>query len=352
MQRRKFIKSTSLISAAAVSNTALFAYDESLHQKQDHKRWLNAYYLRAHMYTMVPGQVREDMKWMAGHGTQSVSVAVLEQDLFAAVENIEIICNEAEKEGMKVFIVPSRWGGMVAGAPKVPSLFSAHNPQTWILDQEGNPLKSNVSGVISSIYYQETLDFFKETILKVCNLWDISGVIWDEIKSYSRMDYSPKAIEKYGGPPVWEQYINDVTEFFGNVNQVVKEKFPETKTIAFLYAQSPDQVINSAAAMKNLDYFGLDGRPWYASDGGTNEGKNKTILDHYPRFKKVCKNNNKGLFVLIENHNMEKKDYGLMKKRSAEIKDLDIDMLTYYYYPRNIEEPDLNMKMLMDGLHG
>jgi hypothetical protein len=50
--------------------------------------------------------------------------------LFAAVENIEIICNEASKLGMDVFAIPSRWGGLFAGASKVPSLFSVKNPQT------------------------------------------------------------------------------------------------------------------------------------------------------------------------------------------------------------------------------
>ena len=53
---------------------------------------LNAYYLRHHMYTLVPRHVREDMAWLADQGTDAVSIAVLEQDLFASRYNIEIIC--------------------------------------------------------------------------------------------------------------------------------------------------------------------------------------------------------------------------------------------------------------------
>src|SRR6266545_942684 len=64
------------------------------------KTLINAYYFRAHMYTLVPRHVREDMKWMADIGTNIVSIAVLEQDLFAAVENIKIVCSEAERVGM------------------------------------------------------------------------------------------------------------------------------------------------------------------------------------------------------------------------------------------------------------
>ncbi len=110
------------------------------------------------MYTLVPRHVREDLKWMADVGTNVVSVAVIEQDLFAAVENIEIICNEATKLGMDVWAVPSRWGGLVAGAPKVPSLFTIQNHDTWKLNKDGSYASSSVSGRISSIFHPATFD--------------------------------------------------------------------------------------------------------------------------------------------------------------------------------------------------
>jgi hypothetical protein len=45
---------------------------------------------------------------MADVGTDLVSVAILEQDLNAAVENVSIIQNQAAKLGMKLAVVPSR----------------------------------------------------------------------------------------------------------------------------------------------------------------------------------------------------------------------------------------------------
>lgn len=51
---------------------------------------LNAYYFRHHMYSLVPRHVREDMEWMADVGTNAVSLAILEQDLFASQYNISI----------------------------------------------------------------------------------------------------------------------------------------------------------------------------------------------------------------------------------------------------------------------
>ncbi len=39
--------------------------------------------------------------------------AILEQDLFASIKNIEFICTEAAKLGMEVWAVPSRWGAAI-----------------------------------------------------------------------------------------------------------------------------------------------------------------------------------------------------------------------------------------------
>ncbi len=175
---------------------------------------LNAYYFRAHMYTMVPRQVREDMQWMADIGTDVVSVAVLEQDLFAAVENVEIICQEAERVGMQVFAVPSRWGGMFAGAPKVPSLFSVKNPQTWVLQKDGSPKITQVSGVTSSVHYPETYEFFCESLAKAFELWPVRGIMWDEPKAYD-YDYSPKAVEQLGQDAPREAHWRATADFHG-----------------------------------------------------------------------------------------------------------------------------------------
>jgi hypothetical protein len=73
---------------------------------------LNAYYCRAHMYTLVPRHVREDMAWMADIGTDIVSLAILEPDLTAAPRNLDCICREAERAGVQVYAVPARcWTG-------------------------------------------------------------------------------------------------------------------------------------------------------------------------------------------------------------------------------------------------
>lgn len=349
-KRRDFIKNT-ILASAGISLLSGFKGKEATPINVASKKILNAYYLRAHMYTLVPRHIREDLKWMADIGTNTVSLAVLEQDLFAAVENIDIICNEAEKLNMKVFAVPSRWGGMVAGAPKVPSLFSVKNPQTWILKKDGSPLYNDISGVISSVHYPETAAFFKTSVDKMIKLWNIKGIIWDEPKSFLP-DYSSKAIENLGKDASWKSYIKAVIDFFADINKHIKNTHPEITTCMFAYADSSDIIVNEGAQAGYLDFYGCDGRPWRNEDGGHQESAGKVLLGTGERFLKAAHDNNKKSLWLIENHNMRDTDTTLMDKRLPELMQKEIDHLIYYYYPRNIQNPDTNMNCIAKHLKG
>ncbi|MBC7888249.1 MAG: hypothetical protein H7Z13_10180 [Ferruginibacter sp.] len=350
IKRRDFLKDITLASAG-MSILSGFKSKAPAPVNLNRAKTLNAYYFRAHMYTLVPRHIREDLKWMADIGTNTVSLAILEQDLFAAVENVTIICNEAAKLNMEVHAVPSRWGGMVAGAPKVPSTFSVKNPQTWILKKDGTPLFNDISGVISSVHYPETAAFFKTSLDKMFRLWNIKGIIWDEPKSFLP-DYSPKAIEKLGKDASWQSHIKAVIDFFADVNRHIKDTHPEISTSMFAYADSSDLIVNEGAKAGYLDFFGCDGRPWRNEDGGHQESAGKVLLGTGERFLKAARENGKKSLWLIENHNMRDTDTTLMDKRLPELIKKDIDQLVYYYYPRNIEHPDKNMNCIKKHLKG
>ena len=342
MNRRDFVLNTSL-AAAALPFTSLANQPHEV-SKQNSDRLLNAYYLRAHMYTMVPHQVREDLKWMRDAGTDIVSIGILEQDLYAAVENVEIICNEAEKLGMSVYAIPSRWGGMFAGAPKVPSIFTSMNPQTWILEENGKPFY-NARGPISSVHYPEVFEFFCDSIEKTLNLWNIKGMVWDEPKSY-RMDYSPLAIEKLGMKATLTDHIKAVSDFHSKIMMYIKHNFPNIVTCLFNYASIDDDILRETANVDGLDYFGADGRPWRPNNHGTEEKKGKTLLGNGERHIKIAHELGKKSLWLIENHNLPSEDIGLMRKRMPEVLQQDINQLIYYYYPRNLDKPYDTMKAL------
>ncbi len=298
------------------------------------------------MYTCVPRQIREDMQWMADAGTDVVSVAILEQDLVAAVENIDIICEAADKAGMKVYGVPSRWGGIVAGAPKVPSLFSIRNVQTWMKKKDGSYVDSGVTGRISSVHYPELFEYVCQSLEKSLKLWPLKGIIWDEPKTLMK-DYSDLAIKNLGQDAPLEDHIRANVDFYSRVNGFIKKVSPDANTCMFLYASMRDEVIRQLSKTGNLDSFGCDGRPWRADDGGKDESTGKTLLGNGERFLKAAHDENKKSLWLLENHNMLDQDAALMDKRMPEVLQAPCDHLIYYYYPRNLETPDLIMNTVL-----
>jgi len=345
MDRRKFIASSAACALAGVSKT-----QSSIAQKPTLRsdRLINAYYFRAHMYTMVPRQVKEDLQWMRDMGCQAVSISILEQDFYAAVENIEIICNVASDLGMEVYAVPARWAGLFAGAPKVPSMFSITNPHTWVINEEGKTRQSQVSGVISSIHYPETVDFVKQKALEVFKLWDIKGIIWDEPKLVDGVDCSPMAIEKMGLIKEEKPHVQAFSNFLEDVNLSIKSEYPDKSTHMFAYSNLAGWKIDMLSRIKGIDSFGCDGRPWYSADGGKQETSGKVLLgeDGGERFLTAAARENKKTLWLIENHNLAMKDLPILEKRLPEVLSKQVDHLIVFYYPRNLEDPDRIMNSI------
>lgn len=349
MNRRKFLGNTFLLTGGIpLVNTQVPEIIKKQNAVKD--KILNAYYLRAHMYTIVPRQISEDMKWMAGVGTNVVSIALLEQDLWAAGSNIDIICNAATKEGMNVWGVPSRWGGLLAGAPKVPSLFSVQNPDTWILKRDGKPSYNAVSGVVSSIYHSDTMNFFCKTADDFLNRFPLGGLIWDEPKEVGTEDFSRAAIKILGTSSTYEERVTHHAAFFSSINSYLRRRHPKIELSLFNLASIDDIVINTMAKIKELNYYGCDGRPWAMEDGGHLEGVGKTLLDHAIKFLTIAKMNGVKSLLLMENHNLQSVDFHLLKKGIPKVIEMNPDQLVYYYFPRNVDAPEEEMKIIGNAL--
>jgi hypothetical protein len=348
MDRKNFI----IKSIAAAAGVALHSSMHGMNQKSSNRKMvLNSYYFRAQMYTLVPKQVKEDMAWMADAGTNIVSVGILEQDLFAARENVEIICKEASKLNMEVWAVPSRWGGLVAGAPKVPSMFTATHPETWIRNKDNTPFFNPwVSGPVSSIFHPATFEFMINSARKVFETWPISGLIWDEPKSLIA-DYHAMAMAELGDEPDMIDYIKANVRFYSKLNNQIKASFPDKKTAMFLYSSEEDATVELCAQTEGLDYFGCDGRPWGPSDGGITENQGKYLLDGPgQRFISAAHKNNKKSLWLIENHNLADDDIPVFEKRLPDVLRANPDHLIYYYYPRNLSRPEKVMEIVRRNL--
>lgn len=317
-------------------------------------QFLSAYYFRAHMYTIVPRQVREDMEWMASVGTDAVVIGVLEQDLIAAVENIEIIAREAERVGMRLFVTPSRWGSLVAGCPKVPSIFSSCDQEVWSLNKDGSP--HLFMGPVASVHHPRTFEFFVDSLRRLFEMVPIGGIIWDEPKALRKMDYSPAAREALGDKDIDDPnvHVDAQADFFEKVNAEALRMRSDLRIAMFVYGHFSGYPVERCAGIANLNDFGLDGRPYRAEDEGGNDSggsiAKKLLIDHGPYFKQQAHENGKGAFMLIENHAMTARDIGLMDRRLPEVLDLDFEHVCYYYYPRSVQEPEHAMEILRKHL--
>lgn len=313
-------------------------------------KFLSAYYFRAHMYTIVPRHIREDMQWMADVGTDAVVIGVLEQDLTAAVENIEIIAHEAARVGIQLWVTPSRWGSLVAGCPKVPSIFSSCDSEVWSRKEDGTP--HLFMGPIASVHHPRTLEFFVESLECLFKIAPVGGIIWDEPKALERKDYSPAAREALRDQDIEDVnvHINAQAGFFDKVNAEALKIQPDLRTAMFLYGHLTGYAVECCSRIPHLDEFGLDGRPYRLADGGGNDSgttmAKKTLIDHGPRFRDLAHANGKGAYMLIENHALATPDIDLMDKRLPEVLALGFEHVCYYYYPRSVGEPERAMEVL------
>ena len=358
MNRRSFLKH-SAATAATVSAPVLHSAGAAAPRSTNRSGTkIAAYYLRAHMYTCVPRHIRDDMEWMADKGTDYVCVAVLEQDLFAAQENHALLAEEAKRVGMKILAVPSRWGGLTAGAPKVPSLFSVANPDTWMVNKRGTThVNPNVSGVISSIHHPKTLAFFCETLAETYRQHPgMAGFIIDEPKCFN-VDASRMATDALGADAPLSAHLGAARDFYSKVCRFAKERWPDKLTLMFQKADNhTDLELATGGGVGPLDFYGCDGRPWTKEDdakmesGGRNQesGKGKILLSGVgQKFIDAARRvPGRGAFFLAENHNLQASMIGPLERNFPAVLALRPEMFAYYYYPRNVQEPDRVMGII------
>lgn len=357
MTRRTFLKSAG---AASVSLPALAPAADQASSKPVNRTStaIAAYYLNAHMYTYVPRHVRADMEWMADVGTSYVCVGVLEQDLFAAYENHALIAAEAARVGIKVIGVPSRWAGLTAGAPKVPSLFSAANPDTWMVNKRGTTFVSpQVSSVISSIHHPKTLQFFCDTLVELYRQHPaMAGFILDEPKAFN-VDTSPMAVATLGANAPVDAHLGAARDFYSKVCRFAKERWPDKLTILFQKAANHTPAeLAAGGGVGPLDYYGCDGRPWTIEEdkrfphGGTvsESGKGKILLSGIGQLfiDTARRVPGRKSFFLAENHNINSAMIDAIDRNYPAALALQPDLFAYYYYPRNVQEPDRAMNII------
>jgi len=316
--------------------------------------FINAGYFRAHMYISVPEQIRRDFARMKEAGTDAVTISVLEQDLFAAVENMVLIHRTAKEMGMKLYADMARWGGLVSGTPKVPSIWGSVHPEYWMRDSKGELIQ--LYGPTSSIYYEETFEFFRRTIEKMLSIVPFDGIFWNEPKALQALDYCDGAKGYFAGRQLdigdVRNHIAARVRFTERLNEVMLGISPSLDICCFLQCTEIHQGIPEAfAAMKHLHTFGCDGRAWRKADedgGLTYAGK--SLLDQQAFFIALARKNKKKSFAFVENIDIPDPYLDRLDRRLPEVLAMDIDHLMYYYYGRSVESPDRCMEIVFRHL--
>lgn len=317
--------------------------------------FLTAYYFRAHMYTLVPRHVREDMAWMADVGTKAVAISVLEQDLFAARENMDTIAREADRAGMCLYAAPSRWGGLVAGSPKVPSIFCARYPDALARTKDGKPVMG-AFGPIASVHHPRTLEFFHDSLRHLFDMVPVSGLIWDEPKALSLRDHSQAAARVFEGKDLEDPAVHSHAQagFFDRVGAEAVGMQPGLRLCLFVGANQRGDVVERLGRLRQLHDLGCDGRPFKREDGGSDDSGNnaavKLLCDHAPFFVELARRHGKTPLLLVENHAMTDRDIAAMDRRLPEVLSLGAEHILYYYYPRSLKDPDRVMYVLAGHL--
>jgi hypothetical protein len=320
---------------------------------------IGALYFRAQLYTLVPRQVREDMEWMRDARINTLVIGVLEQDLDSARENIDRISAEAHRVGIKIWVTPSRWGNLLAGAGKVPCTFTGKNPDCWALRENGKPIMGML-GPYASIHHPRTFERYARMLRRLFTQWPVEGIVWDEPKAFNVIDHSPAAQAAFDGkvPADIRPHRQAFVKFFARLNtDIIKKTNPACHTSMFTYATLKQEEIEDLAGQPGLDAFGCDGRPWALADKGADDSKvsnpaTKCLIDDGPRFMEIARRHGCETLVLIENHAMPATSNPIMDRRLPEVLAQGWDNLLCYYYPRSCDDPDASMAILKKHLAG
>ncbi len=310
----------------------------------------NAYYIHQYSYNQPPLYIDNDMQWLVDHGFNAISIAVNEIDLLKNPLGIDRLFNSAKKHGLKVHLVPSRWGGIVAGTPGIQSYFCMKNPKDTVLAKDGTPILSGLWGTMASIHSPNTYNFFCEAFDSIYGNWHFDGIIWDEPKCFNIIDYNPLAQKKRPIDSGIEWDREQFASFFDRIGAYIRAKYQNVELAMFLYGDIEDEIFDCCCKIINLDDLGIDGSP-FLPNRNTDKRK-KTLIKNAAYFRDKVLDSGKNSLILIENFNMTKDEDKMMDLSLPTIIGYNIDHVLAYYYGRNNEDPDGNMKIIVRHLCG
>ena len=298
-------------------------------------KMLSAYYFMGQDLCIVPAHIRADMTWLKEHCFDAICVGVHDEQLTdKQPRGLRLVIEEAHALSIKVMAIPSRWCGLIAGWPTLTGHFTAQRPDIWMRDQHNKPVISRSCGPVCSPYHPEVREYMVRSTETMLEMYELDGIIWDELKTLQAVDYHPLAIAANNGQPgSGHAIINQSLSIFSDCNRAAKAINPELLINSFIYSHLPDEIVAPWAAAAGFDEVGCDGRPWHTESFGTPEHHKKALLTHGDRFIQHARGNQRRTFALIETQNYSAAHAAMTKRHLSDVLAKDFDHLSIYYHP-------------------
>ena len=307
------------------------------------KKLLTAYCLSYGNWTVIPRQWAENFGEMSDLGFDAVALSFSESEMRYARRTFEMQIAAAHQAGIKVFVIPSRIGGRLAGAPLMGSLWLHENPSACLPENPG------IACIESPEFREWSLEFIRTLIRD----YEVDGIIWDEPKAADFVTRHPAAVAALGKGYGKEHICRSFAELIGDWTSAARQIRPELIVSIFNMPHTSPQFTGLCAGLPGIDYAGFDGGLSLQSYFHETPSKHKPYLtETWARTLKECAEHHCGTFALIENMLLP----ALQHKTFAEnlesfLKTAQPNHLACYYYGHDNEIPEEAQKITMEIIH-
>lgn len=295
---------------------------------------ISAYCLDYNTWVCIPRHVKEDFAEMAGMGVDTVCLSFSENDMAYARRTFEILVRLAHEAGLRVFIIPSRIAGRFAGAPLMPSVWLARNPQYQVPDECWLP-----AGCVESPGVRDWIKSFMKTLITD---YALDGIVWDEPKEPTRISHHPDTIARFGENPTEQDMAAGFCEFFEDLTGYCNRLRPDLIQTLFCQKTEPEFFTRMISQNPHIHYFGYDGNLCRQSVFREEPRETKYRIESaWERTVAECAAAGKGTFALVESMNMPKAEHESFEQAfDSYLSNYHPDHLSIYYYAHNAEDPE------------
>lgn len=302
---------------------------------------LSAYCLSYGNWTVIPSHWEQVFADMHRIGFDAVDLSFCESEGVYSMRTFEQQVNLAHKHGLKVFVIPSRFGGRFAGAPLMPGYWLTEHPECQV---PGHPML----GCLESPAFME---FSEEFVRKIVSSFEIDGIIWDEPKSTDVISLHPDTLRKYGEAPTREDMFSSMLEYLTHLTCIAREIRPSLSVTIFNMPHTSPDFTKQCSRIPGIDFTGFDGTCCEQSYFHEPPRRVKpTVRQMWERTREEARGGG-GTFSLIENILIPDSELEAYENElRLTLREVRPDHLSCYYYGHNNESAERIQKFTMDAV--